>query len=86
MIQPRAAAKLVKVAREITVAAERAENVHVREGISADDFAAMRTARDKTLGVPMLIITSIQVNMNAGHYPEPGSGGNVYLKVPVNRI
>ena len=56
---------------ETTVAAERAHNVHVQDGISEDEFVAMRTARDKTLGAPKLIIPSIQVNMNAGHFPEP---------------
>jgi len=71
---------------ETTVAAERALNVHVRDGISEDEFVAMRTARDKNLGAPKLIIPSIQVNMNAGHFPAPDEEGNVYLKVPVNRI
>jgi glyoxylase-like metal-dependent hydrolase (beta-lactamase superfamily II) len=71
---------------ETTVAAERASNVHVRDGISEDEFVAMRTARDKTLGAPKLIIPSIQVNMNAGHFPPPDETGNVYLKVPVNRL
>jgi len=71
---------------ETTVAAERAHNVHVREGISEDEFVAMRTARDKKLGAPKLIIPSIQVNMNAGNFPSPDKDGNVYLKVPVNRM
>lgn len=71
---------------ETTVAAERAANIHMRDGIGEDEFVAMRTARDKTLGAPKLIIPSIQVNMNAGHFPEPDRDGNVYLKVPVNRI
>ena len=71
---------------ETTVAAERAHNVHVREGISEEEFVAMRTARDKKLGAPKLIIPSIQVNMNAGHFPAPDRDGNVYLKVPLNRI
>jgi glyoxylase-like metal-dependent hydrolase (beta-lactamase superfamily II) len=71
---------------ETTVAAERAGNVHVREGVSEDEFVAMRTERDKKLGTPRLIIPSIQVNMNAGHFPAPDQDGNVYLKVPLNRI
>jgi glyoxylase-like metal-dependent hydrolase (beta-lactamase superfamily II) len=71
---------------ETTVAAERAHNVHVREGINEEEFVAMRTARDKKLGAPKLIIPSIQVNMNAGHFPSPDKDGNVYLKVPVNRM
>jgi glyoxylase-like metal-dependent hydrolase (beta-lactamase superfamily II) len=71
---------------ETTVAAERAANVHVKDGVTEDEFVAMRTARDKKLGAPKLIIPSIQVNMNAGHFPAPDGDGNIYLKVPVNRI
>lgn len=71
---------------ETTVAAEREGNVHVRTGVSEDEFVAMRTARDRKLGAPRLIIPSIQVNMNAGHFPPPDRDGNVYLKVPLNRI
>jgi glyoxylase-like metal-dependent hydrolase (beta-lactamase superfamily II) len=71
---------------ETTVAAERAHNVHVRDGISENEFVAMRTARDRTLGAPKLIIPSIQVNMNAGHFPDPDADGNVYLKLPVNKL
>jgi glyoxylase-like metal-dependent hydrolase (beta-lactamase superfamily II) len=71
---------------ETTVAAERASNVHVKDGVTEDEFVAMRTARDRKLGAPKLIIPSIQVNMNAGRFPTPDEDGNVYLKVPVNRI
>ena len=71
---------------ETTVAAERAGNVHVHDGVSEDEFVGMRNARDKTLGAPKLIIPSIQVNMNAGHFPAPDAEGNVYLKTPVNRF
>ncbi len=71
---------------ETTVAAECAANVHVKDGIGEDEFVAIRNARDKTLGAPKLIVPSIQVNMNAGHFPEPDADGNVYLKVPVDRI
>lgn len=71
---------------ETTVAAEKAGNVHARDGITEDEFVTMREARDKTLGTPKLIIPSIQVNMNAGHFPSPDEKGNVYLKIPVNRL
>jgi len=71
---------------ETTVAEERASNVHVRDGISEDEFVAMREARDKTLSMPKLIIPSIQVNMRAGEMPEPEDNGVVYFKVPVNRL
>ena len=69
---------------ETTVAEERARNIHVRDGISEDDFVAMRTARDATLSMPRLIIPSIQVNMKAGTLPEPEDNGRRYLKVPLN--
>ncbi|MGC2629885.1 MAG: MBL fold metallo-hydrolase, partial [Rhodomicrobium sp.] len=67
-------------------AEERANNVHVRDGITEDEFAAMRSARDKTLGMPKLIIPSIQVNMRAGRFPRPEAGGKSFLKVPVNGL
>ncbi len=65
---------------ETTVAAERAHNIHVKDGIGEDEFVAMRTARDKQLSAPKLIIPSIQVNMNAGHFPAPDKDGNVYSR------
>lgn len=71
---------------ETTVAEERASNVHVRDGVSEDEFVAMREARDRTLKMPALIIPSIQVNMRAGRMPPPEDDGNVYLKVPLNRL
>lgn len=69
---------------ETTVAEERAQNIHVRDGITEDEFVAMRTARDATLSMPKLIIPSIQVNMKAGALPEPEDNGERYLKVPLN--
>jgi len=71
---------------ETTVAEERINNVHVRDGVSEEEFVAMREARDKTLSMPKLIIPSIQVNMRAGDLPEPEDDGTVYLKVPINRL
>lgn len=68
---------------ETTVAAERAHNVHVHDGVSEADFVAMRTARDRTLGMPTLIMPSIQVNMRAGHLPDPEANGRRYLKIPL---
>jgi glyoxylase-like metal-dependent hydrolase (beta-lactamase superfamily II) len=70
---------------ETTVAEERAHNIHVRDGISEDEFVAMREARDKTLAMPKLIIPSLQVNMRAGHLPTDKSGKPM-LKVPVNGL
>lgn len=71
---------------ETTVAAERAHNIHVRDGISEDEFVEMRAARDKTLGMPRLIIPSIQVNIRAGRLPEPDDSGKQFLKVPLNAL
>ena len=71
---------------ETTVAEEKARNVHVGAGRSADEFVAMREARDKTLGMSRLIVPSLQVNMRAGQMPPPEEDGNTYLKVPVNKL
>jgi glyoxylase-like metal-dependent hydrolase (beta-lactamase superfamily II) len=69
-----------------TVAEQRRQNVHVHEGIDEAAFVAMRTARDATLGVPKLLLPSIQVNIRAGQMPPSESDGNTYLKIPVNRL
>ena len=69
---------------ETTVAEERAHNVHVHEGVSEDDFVAMRRARDATLGMPTLILPSVQVNMRAGQLPPPEDNGTRYLKIPLD--
>ena len=71
---------------ETTVAEERANNVHVRDGISEAEFVALREARDRTLGAPKLIIPSLQVNMRAGHMPEPDATGRTFLKIPINGL
>lgn len=69
-----------------TVAEERAKNVHVRNGISEEEFVAMRHARDAALGMPTLILPSVQVNMRAGQLPEPESNGTRYIKIPLNAV
>ncbi|OYV40875.1 MAG: MBL fold metallo-hydrolase [Acidocella sp. 20-61-6] len=69
---------------ETTVGAERASNVHVHDGIGEEEFVAMRSARDATLGMPRLILPSVQVNMRAGHLPPPEDNGTRYLKLPLN--
>jgi glyoxylase-like metal-dependent hydrolase (beta-lactamase superfamily II) len=71
---------------ETTVAAQRGGNVHVHDGISEDEFVAMREARDATLGMPKLILPSIQVNIRGGHFPEPEANGSRYLKLPVDAL
>ena len=71
---------------ETTVAAEREGNVHAHDGITEDEFVAMREARDATLDMPRLILPSVQVNMRAGHMPPPDGNGVTYLKIPVNAV
>ena len=71
---------------ETTVAAERAHNIHVHDGVSEADFVAMRKARDATLAAPTLILPSLQVNIQAGALPQPSAGGRVFLKLPVNAL
>ncbi|MES2914317.1 MAG: MBL fold metallo-hydrolase [Pseudomonadota bacterium] len=71
---------------ETTVGEEKAHNIHVSGGITRDVFIAMRTARDKTLGAPRLIIPSLQVNMRGGDLPPADEDGKRYLKVPINGI
>ena len=71
---------------ETTVAAEREGNIHAHDGISEDEFVAMREARDATLDMPRLILPSVQVNMRAGHLPPPDDNGVTYLKIPVNAV
>jgi len=69
---------------ETTIAAEREHNVHIHGGISEEQFVAMRTARDATLGMPTLILPSVQINMRGGELPEPESNGTRYLKIPLD--
>lgn len=69
-----------------TVADERASNIHVRDGVSEDEFVAMRQARDATLSMPTLILPSVQVNMRAGEMPPPEANGTRYLKIPINAL
>ena len=71
---------------ETSVAEQRKTNVHVHDGISEEEFVKMRTERDATLGMPRLIIPSVQVNMRAGELPPAEDNGQVYLKVPINRF
>jgi glyoxylase-like metal-dependent hydrolase (beta-lactamase superfamily II) len=71
---------------ETTVGEQKRDNIHVGKGNSEEDFVAMREARDATLGMPTLIMPSIQVNMRAGHMPQAEDNGSTYLKVPVSGI
>lgn len=66
------------------MAQQRANNIHLRDGVSEADFVAMRSARDRTLAMPALILPAIQVNINAGHLPDAEENGVRYLRIPVN--
>ena len=68
---------------ETTVAEQRANNVHVHDGVGEDDFVVMRTARDATLKTPLLLLPSVQVNIRAGKLPPAEADGVHYLKIPV---
>ncbi|MGO3742298.1 MBL fold metallo-hydrolase [Kerstersia sp.] len=69
-----------------TVAAQRAGNIHAHDGVSEAEFVQMRTARDRTLAMPKLILPSVQVNVRAGRLPEPEDNGVRYLKLPLNQF
>lgn len=71
---------------ETTVAEQRATNIHVHDGVSEDEFVKMRTARDATLEMPVLILPSVQVNIRAGEMPPKEDNGVSYLKIPLNTL
>ncbi len=71
---------------ETTVGEQKALNVHIGEGRPMADFVTMRETRDATLGMPRLILPSLQTNMRAGHFPEPEDNGKSYFKVPINTL
>ncbi len=74
------------VAWETTVASQRRDNIHVHDGVSEDDFVKMRSARDATLDMPVLILPSVQVNIRAGAMPPKEDNGVSYLKIPLNAL
>lgn len=71
---------------ETTVRQQREGNVHVRDGVSEDEFVEMRNTRDATLPMPNLIMPSVQVNIRGGRMPEPEDNGVSYIKIPVNAV
>ncbi len=71
---------------ETTIAAERAGNIHLRDGVTETEFVALRTARDATLGLPALLYPSVQVNIRAGSAPLAESNGRRYLKLPLSGL
>ena len=71
---------------ETTVGEQKISNLQVHDGISEDEFVAMRSAKDKTLGMPTLILPSVQVNMRAGELPPAEDNGVRYLKIPLDAV
>ena len=74
------------VAFETTVAEQRAKNIHVHDGISEAQFVQMRTQRDATLDMPVLILPAVQINIRAGEMPPKDDNGIAYLKIPINGV
>lgn len=73
-------------ANQTTVAEERKTNVHVKDGVTREEYVKLRQGRDATLPVPALLMPSLQVNIRAGRLPEPEANGTVYLKVPLDKF
>jgi glyoxylase-like metal-dependent hydrolase (beta-lactamase superfamily II) len=73
-------------AYQSTVADQKKSNIHVHDGITEEQFVAMRNKRDAGLEMPVLILPSIQVNIRAGHMPKPEGNGTAYLKIPLNAL
>jgi hypothetical protein len=71
---------------ETTVAEQNECNIHINENVSEAAFVEMRESRDRILGMPKLILPSIQVNVNAGRLPEPDDNEIRYLRIPLNAI
>jgi glyoxylase-like metal-dependent hydrolase (beta-lactamase superfamily II) len=71
---------------ETTVAAQRAHNIHLHDGVTQEQFVAMRTKRDATLEMPVLILPAVQINIRAGNFPPPEPNGKSYLKIPLNAL
>ncbi len=71
---------------ETTIAAQKHDNIHVKDGVTEEEFVRMRTERDATLEMPALILPSVQVNIDAGHLPDPDDNGISYLKLPLNTL
>lgn len=71
---------------ETSVAEQRADNIHINDTVSRDDFVAMREGRDSQLGMPKLILPSLQVNLRAGQLPEPEDNNIRYLKLPLDAV
>ena len=75
-----------QVIDKTTVGEQRANNIHIRDGVSEDQFVQMRKTRDATLEVPVLLLPSIQVNIRAGTMPPKEDNGTSYIKIPINLL
>lgn len=71
---------------ETTVGEQREKNIHINDAVSEEEFVAMREKRDSQLGMPKLILPSIQVNIRAGRFPEAENNGIRYLKIPLDTV
>jgi len=71
---------------ETTVGEQKKKNIHIKSGKSKEDFVKLRDKRDAKLAMPKLIVPSPQINMRAGNMPEPDEQGDVFLKVPINKM
>ena len=71
---------------QTTVAAQRQANIHMHDGISEEQFVQMRTQRDATLEMPVLILPAVQINIRAGHLPPKEANGTAYVKIPLNAL
>jgi len=69
---------------ETTVAQQKANNIHLKDGVGEDDYVAMRKARDEKLAVPALLLPAVQINMRGGYPPSPEDNGVSYIKIPLN--
>lgn len=67
-----------------TIAEEKKENIQLKKQTSLDEFVQFRTQRDRTLAAPKLLLPSVQVNIDAGHLPQPTKNGKRYLRIPVS--
>jgi hypothetical protein len=74
------------IAFETTVAEQRAKNIHVHDGVSEAKFVEMRSKRDATLEMPVLILPAVQINIRAGEMPPKEANGTAYVKIPINAL
>ena len=71
---------------ETSVAEQRASNIHINDSVSREKFVEFREGRDAQLGMPKLILPSLQINLRAGDLPEPEDNDVRYLKLPLDAV